>query len=246
MIIMQTTFLKILLLAVGFIGAGNRYAAAKDTTNLTNKVFLFEVAGMNCEKCAITATEALRKLPGVTAASVDFESGAAHVDANESMTTQDVRRTIADLSFEACFAGDAVEPPLTEDEKARLDIRTISRGRKVRIKSHLPKGKITIVDYYADWCAPCKILSPKIERILLRHDHVALRKIDISDWDSAAAKQATREFRLPGLPFVVVYNDKGRVLGTVPGNHVERIEALVVGSDRPKARTDTQNNGDNK
>ena len=88
------------------------------------------------------------------------------------------------------------------------------------------------MDYYADWCAPCKILSPKIERLLLKHRQVALRKIDIVDWNSAAAKQATRQFQIPGMPFVVVYNDSGHVLGTVQGNHVERIEALIMGVDK--------------
>ena len=108
----------------------------------------------------------------------------------------------------------------------------MSHGNAIRIKDHLARGKVTIFDYYADWCGPCHLLSPKLERLVLRYENVALRKVDLVDWKSKAARQATREFKLPGLPFTQVYDDRGKLLGQVEGNAIEEIEKLI----RPHAR----------
>ena len=93
-------------------------------------------------------------------------------------------------------------------------------------------GKITIFDYYAEWCGPCHLLSPKLERLVLKYENVALRKLDLVDYDSKLAAQATRQFRMPGLPFTRVFDDRGKLLGQIHGNRLEDIEAIV----RPLAR----------
>ncbi len=56
---------------------------------------------------------------------------------------------------------------------------------------------------------------------------MAVRKIDVVSWESEAARQATREFKLPGLPYVRVYGPDGRVLGVVSGNDISKIRALL-------------------
>jgi len=112
-------------------------------------------------------------------------------------------------------------------------IKTISHGEAIQIKEHLVQGKITIFDYYADWCVPCRVLTPKLERLLLRYEGVILRKVDIVNWESAAAKQASRDFRLPGLPFTRIIDDKGNLLGQIQGNFIEKIEAIIREHAKP-------------
>lgn len=56
---------------------------------------------------------------------------------------------------------------------------------------------------------------------------VAVRIIDIPHWQSPVAKQATREFKLPGLPYVRVYGPTGNFLGAVQGDGFEKIKALL-------------------
>jgi thioredoxin 1 len=204
-------------------------AAQEEQENL--EVFEFAVMGMTCGTCANTATELLAKVPGVHTARVDFDSKSGRVTADGSVTVGDVRSALSTYGFEAQFPGDAPtdSAPLPESERKTLDIRTVSHGERVRIEKELAPGKVTIFDYYADWCGPCHLLTPKLERLVKRYRNVALRKVDIVDWESDAAKQASRDFRLSGLPYVRVYGANGEVLGSVVGNHVEQVEELLKG-----------------
>lgn len=195
------------------------------------QTFEFEVKGMTCDMCAGTATGLLADIPGVHDARVDFETGSGVAFADERVTASDIRSALSSYGFEGRFPGDdpADSVPLSGEERPGLDIRTVSHGEVVNVEAELAPRKVTIFDYYADWCGPCHLLTPKLERLVKRYGNVALRKVDIVDWESEAAKQATREFRLSGLPYVRVYAPDGRVLGSVVGNHVEQVEALIEG-----------------
>jgi thioredoxin 1 len=117
----------------------------------------------------------------------------------------------------------------TAEERARLDIKVASNGEAFDLRRHLAPGKYTVVDFWAEWCGPCHVLTPKIERLVQQRSDVALRTIDLKNWESAAAKQATKEFKLPGLPYVRVYGPDGEFVGEVVGNDIEKIERLVGG-----------------
>ena len=189
----------------------------------------FFVAGMSCDGCADSATKVLKKIPGAREAKVDFSSKKATLKADREVTRGEIREALGSLGFEARFPGDPVVQPLSEEEKADLDIKTASHGEAIKIKDHLAPGKITIFDYHADWCGPCHLLTPKLERLLLKYEKVALRKVDISHWESKAAKQAVKEFGLPGLPYVRIYGPKGKLIGTVHGNQIEKITEIMEG-----------------
>ena len=217
-----TTFL-LLLIGAGVVSGTDK----EDSSDL--QIFEFTVAGMSCDNCAETATNLLIEVPGVREAQVDFKTKQARVVADPKVGREDLRQAVASMGFEALFPGEEATSPLTEKERAGLDIQFISDGRAVGVENLLAPGKITIFDYFADWCGPCHLLSPKLERLLLVHEGLALRKIDIGDWTSDAAKQATKEFHLPGLPFVRVFGADGELLGIVLGNHIEKVEELIAG-----------------
>ncbi|MCA8921863.1 MAG: thioredoxin family protein [Planctomycetes bacterium] len=124
----------------------------------------------------------------------------------------------------------APEPePLTPEERARVDVETISHGEAVDLEQHLVAGKFTVVDFYADWCGPCSILGKELERLALEREDVAIRKVDIVDWKTPVAKQATEVYELPGLPYLRVYGPEGELLGAVDRNDIQAVRALVEG-----------------
>jgi len=186
---------------------------------------------MTCDTCAETATGLLADVPGIRDVRVDFGTASGVVAADDRVAAADIRSALSSYGFEARFPRDdpADSVPLSEEARSGLDIRTVSHGEVVNIEAELAPGKVTIFDYYADWCGPCHLLTPKLERLVKRYGNVALRKVDIVDWKSDAAKQATSEFRLGGLPYVRVYGPNGSVLGSVVGNHIEQVEALLEG-----------------
>ena len=91
---------------------------------------------------------------------------------------------------------------------AGLDIETISKaGENVDLASHRAAGKITIFDFYADWCVPCKGLEANLVELMRDDDRIALRKVNIVDWESAVAKQHLAG--VEGIPYVVIQTDSG-------------------------------------
>ncbi len=231
---LQITVVAVAALVSFGLGIGRAEASAQEGVkaepSLSRKSAVgkeFFVAGMSCAGCANSATELLEKIPGVHEAKVDFDSKKASIQAGRVITRDEVREALGKLGFEARFPGDLVIRPLSEEEKANLDIETASHGEAIKLKDHLAPGNITIFDYYADWCGPCHLFTPKLERLLLKYKNLALRKVDISDWESKAAKQAAKEFGLPGLPYVRIYGPKGKLLGAVHGNHIKKVEAII-------------------
>lgn len=187
----------------------------------------FEVAGLACEGCAGTATGALRKMPGVTKAEVTFATRRARVESSRRIEEAEFRAALAKFGFVASFPNDAVVKPLTSEERTRADIKVASRGEAFDVRKHLARGKFTVFDFWAEWCGPCHVLTPKIERLAAERLNVALRTIDLKQWDSPAGKQATKEFKVPGLPYVRVYGPDGKFVGEVVGNDIEKIRKLV-------------------
>ena len=216
----ETTMRKHLLLLLLLTLAWSAVVFGKEKTSLTLE---FSVAGMSCADCAQNATKALKKIGRVRTVTVDFATQHAVLTAGREITREQIEEALGTLGFEARFPGDTILQPLSEDEKAGLDIATASHGDAFELADHLAAGKITIFDYYADWCGPCRLLTPKLERLLLKYDDLALRTVDISSWESEAAQQAN----VPGLPYVRIYGPQGKLLGSVQGNQIQKVEEVI-------------------
>ncbi len=215
-----------LLVGAAVVGALTHAAGPESADQPTT--LEFQVLGMHCANCADTATEALATVPGALEPAVNFDSKQGRVLSDGTVTREQIRDALASLGFEARFEDETLDSdPLPDEIRAGLDIQTVSHGEKIRVKDHLAPGKITIFDYYAEWCGPCHLLSPKLERLVLKYENVALRKLDLVDYESKLAAQATREFKLPGLPFTRVFSDRGKLLGQIHGNRFDDIEAIL-------------------
>ena len=103
-------------------------------------------------------------------------------------------------------------------------VEVISHGAQVDINKHLALGNVTIVDFYADWCGPCRQLSPSLEQMARTDPEIALRKIDIVNWKTPVARQ----FNVTSIPQVNVYNRGGALVGTVNGADAEQVKRYVA------------------
>src|SRR6266571_2317888 len=97
----------------------------------------------------------------------------------------------------------------------------ISHGAQVDINRHLALGNVTVVEFYADWCGPCRRLSPSLEQMASSDPEVALRKIDIVRWGTPVSEQ----FNVHSVPQVNVYDRGGRLVGNVFGVDFDRVKA---------------------
>jgi thiol-disulfide isomerase/thioredoxin len=91
---------------------------------------------------------------------------------------------------------------------------------------HLAKGKITIVDFSAKWCEPCRELDAVVLDLLEQRPELAYRKLDIGDWDTPLAKRYLAGVK--ELPFVIVYDRAGREVARLSGMDRPKLDAAVA------------------
>merc|ERR1711939_463960 len=65
---------------------------------------------------------------------------------------------------------------------------------ELAIKGNRP----TLVDFYADWCGPCRVLGPVLEKVVTEESGADLLKIDTEEHGELAAK-----YKITALPTVV-------------------------------------------
>jgi thiol-disulfide isomerase/thioredoxin len=119
---------------------------------------------------------------------------------------------------------DKVPAPAAVVAGRSQQVEVISHGAPVDITKHLALGNVTVVDFYADWCGPCKQLSPSLEQMARTDPEIALRKIDIVNWKTPVVKQ----YNIHSVPQVNVYNRGGRLVGTVVGADVDKVKSYVA------------------
>jgi thioredoxin 1 len=76
---------------------------------------------------------------------------------------------------------------------------------------------VVLVDFYADWCGPCKMLEPTVEALAAETD-AAVAKVDVDAHQGLAA-----EYGVQGVPMLLLFAD-GDIAEQMVG--VQRKEAL--------------------
>lgn len=83
--------------------------------------------------------------------------------------------------------------------------------------------KVVLVDFYADWCAPCKQLSPLLEKITSDPNLVDGLELDLVTVDTDAQPKLAQELGITSLPTVIAFKN-GKQLSHFIG--LQRIETL--------------------
>jgi copper chaperone CopZ len=179
----------------------------------------FTVIGIDCKECAPPLVRALREIPGVKTASLDWKKGVATVDVAPGFDRAKIKKAVDAIGYEAIFEGEARKEfaALPADVVAKLDIVSYDGATKVDLKAIPVPGKVTVLDYWAEWCSPCHFLEKRLQHVMNANAGMALRRVNVGKWDNAAARQATSEFRLEALPYVRVYDARGKFVGDVTG-----------------------------
>ena len=78
----------------------------------------------------------------------------------------------------------------------------------------IKENEVVVVDFKADWCGPCKMLAPKLEKVAEELvGKVKLQKIDVDE-----SPEVAQSLQIQGIPYVVKY---------VKGKAVKKIEGTV-------------------
>ena len=84
-----------------------------------------------------------------------------------------------------------------------------------------------VVDFWADWCGPCKMLTPVLEQETSEHG-VTLVKIDVD-----ANQEVAREYGISGIPAVKAFRNGQVVAEFVGAQPPERVKAFLDDLTKP-------------
>jgi len=77
-------------------------------------------------------------------------------------------------------------------------------------------GHTKLMKFWAEWCAPCRFMSPVVEGVLedSLYSDVELISVNIDD---EIGQEAAKEFSIRSIPTLVLLNDKDQVVSTLIG-----------------------------
>jgi thiol-disulfide isomerase/thioredoxin len=115
---------------------------------------------------------------------------------------------------------------------AQADIQEIAKfGEDLpALEPHRVAGKVTIFDFYAAWCPPCRKVDEHLYPTLAKRSDIAVRKINVGSWDTPVAERFLRD--VPELPYLIVYGKNGQRVGAISGAKLADIDRVVEEAGR--------------
>lgn len=121
----------------------------------------------------------------------------------------------------------------TKEQKNKTDMKTIHLNKanfdKLFDKTESQDGYLTykgdspaIIDFYASWCGPCKMLSPVLEELAVEYKgRVRVYKVDID-----VERELANSLRIMSIPTLFLVREDGRMKvlqGAVPKTELKKI-----------------------
>lgn len=86
----------------------------------------------------------------------------------------------------------------------------------------LTKEGLVLVDFYADWCGPCQMLSPILEELSKKNKNLKIVKINVDEFQQLAVQN-----KVLSIPAIKIYKDGKLVNQAVGYQELEDLEALI-------------------
>ncbi len=182
---------------------------------------------VSCASCGAGVVAALEGVEGVTEAT--FDAPTAELTVQYDAQRVEVASLLQAVESEGQKVvqgegkGSYLGAPKFSDD---LDVAWINKeGSDVDPQKHLVSGKFTVVDFFAERCGPCQDVDRALIDILKTRPDVAVRKIDVLEWDSPVAK--ARLAKVKALPYTVVYGPDGRRIDAIAGKDLPRLTVAL-------------------
>ena len=82
------------------------------------------------------------------------------------------------------------------------------------------KGTV-LVDFWADWCGPCRMLSPIVDEVANENPGIKVGKINVDEQQELSA-----QFGIMSIPTLLVFKDGKKIsesIGLIPKEQIEKM-----------------------
>lgn len=108
------------------------------------------------------------------------------------------------FTFSCKGKNNSLSPPPTPSPSVTPGTVTVIQSEESFMKIIEEPNKLMVFDLYADWCSPCKVLSPMLEKIAEENkDKAAFYKINVDQHPRLSSL-----FKVRGIPYVVFLKNK--------------------------------------
>ena len=87
----------------------------------------------------------------------------------------------------------------------------------------LENSGTVLVDFWANWCGPCRMLGPVLEQLAADRPDVTVAKVDVDENPGLAQR-----FGVSSIPTLVVIRDGKAVKGVVGLHNLEQLKTLLA------------------
>jgi copper chaperone CopZ len=171
---------------------------------------VYSIQDVDCGNCGDKIKAELKKLKGIKKSEFDVQKVELKVKMEDAVTDSAVIEAVQRTGMKAIVgAGQGSYLAFPEYPEGADVMRLSSDGSAVGPleKLRVP-GKYTVFDIYADWCGPCRLIDERLRDIVAERKDVAVRKLNVVNFDSPLAKELGDGFS--ALPYVVVFSPSGK------------------------------------
>ena len=122
---------------------------------------------------------------------------------------------IAGMIILSIFLNNRNKVEISNEEESGMEIMNITSANFE--EEVLNSDKTVLIDFYADWCGPCKMFSPIVESVAAENEDIKVVKIDVDNAQDIAIK-----YQVMSIPTTVVIRN---------GEEVNRVVGMVSKSD---------------
>jgi len=90
-----------------------------------------------------------------------------------------------------------------------------------QFKEAIAQDKLVIVDFFATWCGPCKMIAPLLEKFSTQYPDAAFYKVDVDNLGSVAQEQ-----EVSAMPTIKFYKSNS-VVKTIVGANPNAIKQAL-------------------
>jgi len=83
--------------------------------------------------------------------------------------------------------------------------------------NELINNDYVLVDFYATWCGPCKMMAPILDNISLSRDNIKIAKVDVDKFENIA-----RTYGVMSIPTLILFKN-GQMIDKKVGYTAEKL-----------------------